>query len=473
MLLTSTILISAGIAEWLIASHHSFVYYMLPSRAGELLVGAGLAALLHYGFLKKPNNATWVFPISFIALLLSVMMIDKGQIFPGFLYLLPTLAAAGFIWGGFNNTSQLAKFLNNRVILWVGRISFSAYLVHWPLLAFYRYGYGEPSIPAQLVLLSLIFFLAYLNWRFVEEKFRHKSLPFKQLLIRQAFGPTLLVSLISVGVIYSDGFGIRHFSSQYENQLLVNQNNAKAPNSYKHVCQYWRLEQGHLADDNCVLGKGNTPKVLLWGDSNAAQYIGVLESIANKQKWSFRNISHAACPPIFSGVAKFVTAKRLSDCLSSIELVRSTLEQYDTIIISSAFHYYIEKNDDYFIHFFEALTMLSETHKIVVLGNVPVFDNFDRNCLAKAITYPWLKCDYVADTKKIEEINKTLSRFTESSPKIHFASLNSWLCKEECTPYKAGRLIYYDGSHLDAIVTRDSDVMSDFEVTIKRGVQFE
>ena len=74
---------------------------------------------------------------------------------------------------------------------------------------------------------------------------------------------------------------------------------------------------------------------------------------------------------------------------------------------------------------------------------------------------------------EIEEINKTLSRFTESSPKIHFASLNSWLCKEECTPYKAGRLIYYDGSHLDAIVTRDSDVMSDFEVTIKHGVQFE
>ncbi|WDT85024.1 acyltransferase family protein [Alteromonas sp. 009811495] len=473
LMLVLTVLLSAGIAEWLIASRHSFVYYMLPTRAGELLVGGGLAALLHYGFLEKPKKASWVFPVSCIALLISVLFIHKEHTFPGFLYLLPTLAAAGFIWSGFNNNSHLAKLLSNQVLLWVGKISFSAYLVHWPLLAFFRYGYGEPSLLIQLVLFFLIFVLAHLNWRFVEEKFRHKSLPFRQLLLRQAVAPIFFVSLISASVICSDGFGVRYFSEQYKSQLVENQNNAKAPNSYKHVCQYWRLEQGHLADDNCVLGKGNTPKVLLWGDSNAAQYIGVLESIANKQKWSFRNISHAACPPIFSGVEKFVTAKRLSDCLSSIELVRSTLEQYDTIIISSAFHYYIEKNDDYFIHFFEALTTLSETHKIVVLGNVPVFDNFDRNCLAKAITYPWLKCDYVADTKKIEEINKTLSRFTESSPKIHFASLNSWLCKEECTPYKAGRLIYYDGSHLDAIVTRDSDVMSDFEVTIKRGVQFE
>ncbi|AFV86313.1 acyltransferase family protein [Alteromonas mediterranea] len=405
-MLVLTILLSAGIAEWLIASRHSFVYYMLPARAGELLVGGGLAALLHYGCIEKPKRAIWVFPVSCIALLVSVLLINKEHTFPGFLYLLPTLAAAGYIWGGFNNNSRLAKLLSNRVMLWIGKVSFSAYLVHWPLLAFFRYGYGELSLPMQLVLFFLIFVLAHLNWRFVEEKFRHKNLPFRQLLMRQAVAPIFFVSLISASVIYSDGFGVRYFSAQYKSQFSEKQNNAKAPNSYKHVCQYWRIEQGHLTDDNCVLGKGNTPKVLLWGDSNAAQYIGILESIANKQRWSFRNISHAACPPIFSGVEKFVTGKRLSDCLSSIELVRSTLEQYDTIIISSAFHSYIEKNDDYFNHFFEALATLGRTHKVVVFGNVPVFEHFDRNCRAKAINYPLLNCDYVADTKKIDIINK-------------------------------------------------------------------
>ena len=272
--------------------------------------------------------------------------------------------------------------------------------------------------------------------------------------MRQAVAPIFFVSLISASVIYSDGFGVRYFSAQYKSQFSEKQNNAKAPNSYKHVCQYWRIEQGHLTDDNCVLGKGNTPKVLLWGDSNAAQYIGILESIANKQRWSFRNISHAACPPIFSGVEKFVTGKRLSDCLSSIELVRSTLEQYDTIIISSAFHSYIEKNDDYFNHFFEALATLGRTHKVVVFGNVPVFEHFDRNCRAKAINYPLLNCDYVADTKKIDIINKMLRDFAERNPQLFFVSINEWLCQEKCSPYIDGKVMYFDRSHLNVIQTQ-------------------
>lgn len=473
VLLALTILVSAGIAEWLIESHHSFFYYMLPSRAGELLIGGMLATLLHYGVIEKPKKSSLVFPLSFVALFISIFLINKGHTFPGFLYLLPTLAAAGFIWGGFNNTSRLAELINNRVILWVGKVSFSAYLVHWPLLAFFRYGYGEPSPVAQLALFLLIFVLAHLNWRFVEENFRHKSLPFRQLLIRQAFGPILLVSLISIGVIYSDGFGIRHFSAQYKSKLLEKENHLKAPNSYDHVCQYWRVEQQHLTDENCVLGKGEPPNVLLWGDSNAAQYIGILETIANKQGWSFRNISHAACPPIFSGVEKFLAGKRLEDCLSSIALVRDTLENYNTIIISSAFHYYLEKNDAYYDYFFEALNSLGEKHEVVVLGNVPVFDDFDRHCHAKTIVYPLLNCNYITEMEEIDRINKTLERFAEGSQNIHFASLNYMLCKEKCSPYYAGKLIYYDKSHLDAVATRESSIPAEFKVMIKRGVQIE
>lgn len=65
-----TILVSALLAEQLLESHHSFIYYMLPSRSGELLVGALLAALLHYKIIEKPNNANLTFFVAIIALIL-------------------------------------------------------------------------------------------------------------------------------------------------------------------------------------------------------------------------------------------------------------------------------------------------------------------------------------------------------------------------------------------------------------------
>ena len=106
-----------------------------------------------------------------------------------------------------------------------------------------------------------------------------------------------------------------------------------------------------------------------------------------------------------------------------------------------------------------------------MLGNIPVFDNFDRNCLAKAITYPWLKCDYVADTKKVDSINKMLREFTERNSQMFFVSINEWLCREKCSPYVDGKVMYFDKSHLNVIQTQSysSTSMAD---ELKKALQY-
>ncbi len=452
-LITLTIILSATIAEWLISTHHSFVYYMLPTRAGELLVGGLLAALMHFGWLQKRANSHCLLYVSIAILISASILIDSGMTFPGFLYLIPTIGAALFIYSGFENNSLLLRLLTTKPLLWVGKISYSAYLVHWPVLAFYRYGYGSPGLLAELLLFIVILALAWLNWKWIEEKFRYKKIEFKPLVAKQLLTPIAFVGFLSFSVIHSDGLGLRVWSDSYQKQLTSAYNHAKAPNSYDYVCQYWRVEAKHLTDSNCIIGNEITePKVLLWGDSNAAHYIGVLGQVAKSQGWSFRNISHASCPPLLLDAETFVHHTRQSDCRISTELVSNNLDKYDVIIMSAAYSSYHKSKSSFLDEFKNSLREISRNKEIVLIGKIPVFKGYDRQCRAKSLNYPLADCfdnNEQSDQALIENINQKLKVFADSQANVHFIDFTGLVCEIDCSPYKKSSPIYFDGSHIE------------------------
>jgi peptidoglycan/LPS O-acetylase OafA/YrhL len=449
-LLILTIITSATIAQFMLKDHHSFVYYMLPTRAGELLVGALLAALLHFNLIKKPKDSNPLFIVAIIGIVASSLFITSDMIFPGWLYLVPTGFAALFIWSGFNQRSSTAQLLRASPILWLGKVSYSAYLVHWPLLAFYRYGYGEPTPFTSALLFICILLLSWLNWKYVEERFRYVNFSFRQLTIQQFILPSLAIILISGFVIYTNGFGAR--SDNYKIKLAELKNEARTTNTYDYICQYWRLEKQHFSIDECVIGDNEKTDTLLWGDSNAAHYIGILGSIAKKQNWSFRNISHAACPPIFSDVEPYVKVERYVGCQSSIDLVKSKINQYKTIIISAAYDSYARSSTSFMVSFEQTVGVLVKSgHQVIIIGKAPVYNNFDRHCLAKIITYPWKRCSELEQLNKLEinAINARLLKFAQTLPNVRYIDFNAELCEGSCSPYKDGKPIYFDPSHIE------------------------
>jgi peptidoglycan/LPS O-acetylase OafA/YrhL len=451
-LLFLTIIASATIAQFLLKDHHSFVYYMLPTRAGELLIGALLAALLHFNLINKPKKNSSLFIVSFIGIFASCLFITSNMIFPGWLYFVPTVFTALFIYSGFNQSSFLSKWLSAAPVLWLGKVSYSAYLVHWPVLAFYRYGYGEPKTIASVILFICILLLSWLNWKYVEERFRYVNLSFSQLTLQQFIIPSLAIILLSVLVINTDGLGFRSNSDSYQKHLNNVKNEAIATNQYDYICQYWRLEENHFSNTNCILGDAKNTDVLLWGDSNAAHYIGLLGSIAKEQKWSFRNISHAACPPIFSDVKPFVKLERYDDCQSSIHLVKLKLSQYRTIIISAAYDSYVRKSLDFMKYFEETVeTLVKNEHQVIIIGKAPVFNDFDRHCLEKSFAFPLKNCFKVEQRHKLEidTINSRLLTFAQTRKNVKYIDFNSTLCGGSCSPYKNGKPMYFDSGHIE------------------------
>src|SRR5690606_8961193 len=69
-----------------------------------------------------------------------------------------------------------------------------------------------------------------------------------------------------------------------------------------YVCQASVTDPNVLRDPRCLIGKknGQEPRVLLWGDSKAAQYVGLLDELGKRYDFSVRNAEHSACPPVFA-----------------------------------------------------------------------------------------------------------------------------------------------------------------------------
>ncbi|QOY94046.1 acyltransferase [Massilia sp. UMI-21] len=156
-----------------IAAHPSATFYSPASRAWELLLGAGLACLQagppRAARLPAPDLLAWTGAVLLAA---GLALITRTSLFPGWYALLPVLGAVLLIAAGpqawFNRV-----VLSNRLMVWVGLVSYPLYLWHWPLLSFAQIIESrepQPAIRAGAVLLALL--LAWLTYRLVERPLR-------------------------------------------------------------------------------------------------------------------------------------------------------------------------------------------------------------------------------------------------------------------------------------------------------------
>jgi peptidoglycan/LPS O-acetylase OafA/YrhL len=213
-------LASFALAAGLARTAPQFAYYMLPTRAGGLMLGAvaGIRAAAQLPGLGVPAaNIAGVAGLALIGW--SVLFIDASDPFPGWYALLPAAGAVLLIAAG-EGRSIASSALSHPFAVEVGKLSYSAYLWHWPLFALYRYGYGEPGTLAAGVILALTFLLAWLTYRYIETPTRRSNLPFGSLFLRQFAIPAALIGAIALLPIYLPRAGVIPFASaNYMRQL--------------------------------------------------------------------------------------------------------------------------------------------------------------------------------------------------------------------------------------------------------------
>ena len=340
--------LSFWFAIWLLNENQSWAFFSLPSRAWELALG-GLLASSKLWIDKIPK--TWFVFIQWLGVLLligSAMILRQTDKFPGVPALFPTVATALLLLGGTYYASEDGKFtlakLPNKVLgsvplRYLGKISYSLYLWHWPVLIIVAYHYKDGLTLTQrfaLVIISIL--LSIFTYHLVENPLRHgkfvgnnstKNIATALAVISIVAGSSLFISahLNSVAnkkVVHVISkpkpkpiLPVRPATVDYPlpadlaPNLLVAGNDR--PITYDDRCH----TQQNLTPSTraCLYGdlKGNKT-IVLFGDSHALAWFPAVNELAKKNHWKLLSLTMSACTPADIPAWDRTSAKVMQNC---------------------------------------------------------------------------------------------------------------------------------------------------------------
>ena len=239
-------------------SYASATFFLLPTRAWELLLGALLA--VHRERIRLPRAVSELAGAGGLAAIaVAFFVLDKATPFPGTAALLPVLGAAAFLVGTQAGPTFAGRLLSLRPLVFVGLISYSLYLWHWPVFAFSKHMFVERSTAHLLVLIVLSFVLAVASWRLVETPFRRGNLlSERRVAYRFGLATTAIVAVAAGALKWADGVPAR-----FGPETLVLAADIE-----------WNGPEG-LVEGAAVnpVGRepvtGSAPDFVVWGDSHA------------------------------------------------------------------------------------------------------------------------------------------------------------------------------------------------------------
>lgn len=453
-------------------------FYLLPPRAWEMGAGAALA-MLHAeragvpGPGQQPGQGQGLAidiasVVGLVAMVAALFLFDHDTLFPGFAALLPVGAAVLLL--------HSRHGVANRMLGWgplrfVGLVSYSWYLWHWPLMAMVRVSSDyPPSFGVMLGVVVLSFGLAVLSWRFVEQPFRKAGGDSRKVLLRYV-GVMAVCALLPLSFMVTRGLPMR---LPEQARTVVAQRTSPCLRMF---------ESSAPVAGRCAPAGA---RVALLGDSHAAALEPGLVAYLARQDAELLRLEKAACPPLSGFTSRDAT--RLSQaayCGTFIETMVARLERdatIETVVIAGSWP---SREENARFHRFEngvigaqvtseeavreGLTRLVDRlhaagKTVVLVGDIPRFD-FDpyqhavidtlpvRHALARAIDGPRHNApdfQQESDLDPAYEPTVMLVRdIARSRPHVRYIEVREQFCREgQCRFMRDGRPWFADKHHL-------------------------
>lgn len=458
-----------------------WAFFSLPTRAWELGVG-GLAAFVmraHGDRFAAARSGLLSWTGLLVLVIVAVTYSDETP-FPGYYAAVPVLATALIIIGGVGRSGP-QRLLGNRPMQFIGLISYSLYLVHWPLLVIPQSAVGlHNPLPlwATLGLGTLSFPVAFLLYRFVEEPFRKAKTPAFRTAPR-----TLACVAVTTAVIVGSTAGAFVLNQQRDldadesvsatpvrqspvgtsfvpENLTPSLRTASSDNAliYRNGCH----RDPEVTDaSGCQYGdNADAPLVALFGDSHAASWFPALHQLAEKGEIRLDTNTKSDCTSVDVPVTR--NGQAYSACETWRDDVVSRLNSVkpDVVILANRALPDEANNaarDRWTAGLEQTIAAMPDTARTAVMTDIPDMVATPAFCLSAHLV------DTTACKRPVVEALDHGYRAEEQAASAQAGAshldLTDYLCNETTCPSIIGNeLVYRDSHHLTATF---SDSMAD------------
>ena len=423
------------LACWHLAeTNYNLAFYMFYTRAFEFCFG-GLVAIKirHRSTSQLTNNL-----IGFSGLTLlfySLFFISEDCFGRSFLQvgiLMPCIGTSLILLSGVNSTI-VSRLLGSRLTVFVGRISYSLYLFHWPLIIYWKEFSVNHAINffAALVIVIVALLLSTLSYFFIEQ-------PARKFQISDRF--TLAIALIVI-ILFATCFRFLEDSNTAPWRIAkYDDNNNYAFQRFDPDCNK-KEENGILVYRCQKTERYGTPIIALVGDSHSPHYLRAVTTWAKKNGHNVKYLGVAGCPMLLGDVhiQSNLDERHEQQCNIGLPLLKTQIVDdplVEVILIAQRFDLFFDGKgygstvrnvtfkdshgtivQDHTSYYKKQLSFtvefIRETGKnVILLKQVPIFNNFEA-----CHWQPLLK-KLLAISRVCEYNQAFLSKWQE--PSIHF-----------------------------------------------------
>jgi len=479
-------------------------YFETTTRVWELLLGALVAVTGVSGFASRLKSRQFLKLVAWAVLVFTVVGFSAKTVFPGYLAGLPVLATVALIALGAPQRASKGRrsattpgaakpnrFIGKALLpaKFIGDISYSLYLWHWPLLILTPWFLHSKLNDAQLVaVLALAIFIAWLSKTFVEEPLRRAPagrLPHLKTFVAStaslAFVAALIVPLqmqnaqaaatekaagLNLFLAETPCFGAAAVDASAfdcaNNGLAKNfvtpspQNlHGDIPDRYVE-CQAAPYSKTPV---ECIFGVKGGTRVALAGDSHAFMWIDTLEALAKEHNWEVHSFARASCP--FSHVAwpRNIEAQSGTCAIynNNLDQLLATQDPYEYLFTSlksvSNTPASADKAGEALKGFKESwMPLIARNTKVIAVKDVPRSQGNQATC---ALEHPNSLDLCLTDFDYANGQHDWLFDSAAKVEGVFRVDLTEYFCKNNLCPQIIGSVfVYRDSGHISATYSR-------------------
>jgi peptidoglycan/LPS O-acetylase OafA/YrhL len=481
MLIAITGVVGVSFALGLVLTFQSqpWAFFSLPTRAWELGAGGLVAMMLMHGTRARGDVVPAIVGWAGVAgIFVSVFLFSSSTVFPGYWAIVPVASTAAVIYAGATPSRfGPTAVLSNRLMVFIGTISYSLYLIHWPALLLPQAAVGFQH-PLPLWITICIAFacipVAWAMYRLIENPARSlswlaSSRPRRSLLA--AGGASIVIVLAVTGgyaalasrplnvpreVATSSQSAAPVFSTFVPSNLQPSLNDASGDQAdiYADEC-HLDFEAAEPAD--CVYGNPSGGRVVLFGDSHAAQWFPAVLASAEKANMSVQSHSKSSCPSVDGPILLDGVPYTACEEWRAAVLTQIRTSPPDLVILSNrggsaGFDRGTQSRPK---AWGDALSRTLEQLDVpvVVLADTPDLDFTPSVCLSANLT-DVSECGAARDVA----LGRTMNGVEASVAAEHdvpVVDLTDDICSAtRCDPIIGNTLVYRDGNHLTATFSK-------------------